>query len=196
MAYRLRDIVLALIGLLACSWLFLLLIPILAISQERIFFIQQRTGLHKQPFFLIKFSTLRDIVEGEKEEDNQQARLTVVGKILRRLSFDEIPQLINVLKGDMSLVGPRPFIHEYLPLYTEQQSKRFDVRPGITGWAQINGRNQISFTERIELDLWYISNRSLGLDFKIMFKTFLKAFGGKGVYINAETTAEKFDGTN
>lgn len=119
-----------------------------------------------------------------------------MGKFLRKFSFDEIPQLFNVIRGDMSLVGPRPFIHEYLPLYTEKQRGRFKIRPGITGWAQVNGRNQISFTERIELDLWYVENRSFWLDIKIMFKTLSKAFAGKDVYANEKTTAEKFDGSN
>ena len=196
MAYRLRDIVLAILGLLGFSWLILLLIPILALSQERTFFIQERTGWRGVPFKLIKFSTLRDIRAGEREEDNQQGRLTAVGKFLRRFSLDEIPQLINVLKGDMSLVGPRPFIHEYWPIYSEAQKQRFEVKPGITGWAQINGRNAITFNERFKLDAWYIENRSFGLDLKIIFKTAGKAFGGSDVYANTATTSEKFNGTN
>ena len=196
MAYRTRDIVLAMIGLLGFSWLFLLLIPILAISQERIFFIQKRTGKGEKPFFLIKFSTLRDIRAGEREEDDQRHRLTTIGKLLRRFSLDELPQLINVLKGEMSLVGPRPLMHEYLKLYSQEQKRRFLVRPGITGWAQINGRNQISFTERFELDLWYLEHRSFALDFKIILKTAGKAFGGKNVCADAAMTSETFNGKN
>ena len=125
----------------------------------------------------MKFSTLRDIGPGEKEEDNQNARLTPVGKWLRKFSLDEFPQLINILKGEMSLVGPRPLISEYLPLYTEDEKKRFTVLPGITGWAQINGRNRIPYKQRFELDLWYVAHKSFGLDLKILFRTLGNIFG-------------------
>jgi lipopolysaccharide/colanic/teichoic acid biosynthesis glycosyltransferase len=196
MAYRIRDIVMAVLGLLVFGWLILLLIPILALSQQRVFFVQERTGYRGKPFWLIKFSTLRDILPGEKEEDDQRKRLTPVGRFLRRFSFDELPQLINVLKGDMSLVGPRPLIHEYWSLYSDEQKRRFEVRPGITGWAQVNGRNAISFTERFKLDVWYVAHRSFGLDCKIVWKTFLQAFGGKDVFVDAATTSARFDGGN
>lgn len=196
MAYRLRDILVAAIGLLLFLGPALLIILLLALTQQRIFFTQSRTGHHGRPFRLIKFSTLRDIRPGEREEDNQQARLTPIGKFLRRLSFDEIPQLINVLLGHMSLVGPRPLIHAYWPLYSPEQRRRFRVRPGITGWAQINGRNRISFTRRFQLDNWYIDHRSFALDLKIIALTFRRAFQAQDLYSDQDTTSPRFDGHN
>lgn len=196
MAFRIRDILLSLLGLLLSSWLWLLLIPLLALTQERVFFIQERTGKSGRPFRLIKFSTLRDIVEGEREEDDQKARLTDLGKWLRRFSLDELPQLLNVLKGEMSLVGPRPLIHEYWPLYSTLQRRRFEVLPGITGWAQVNGRNALSYSERFKLDVWYLENRSFALDLRIMGRTIGQAISGSGVYVSSQTTSEKFNGQN
>lgn len=196
MAGRLRDIMVAALGLLGLSWLFLLIVLLLALTQKRIFFRQERTGFRERPFHMIKFSTLRDILPGEREEDNQRYRLTPVGRILRRLSLDELPQLWNVLIGEMSLVGPRPLIHDYLPLYSEAQKQRFTVRPGITGWAQVNGRNAISFTERFRLDVWYVQNQSFLLDLKILSKTFTALFRRGEVYANAQTTMDRFDGKN
>lgn len=196
MSYRLRDILLSLLGLLLSSPIFLIVIPILALTQQRVFFVQERTGLKGHPFRLVKFSTLRDIVPGEREEDDQRKRLTPIGRMLRRLSLDELPQLWNVLKGDMSLVGPRPLIHDYWPLYSDAQKRRFEVRPGITGWAQVHGRNAISFTQRFELDVWYVTHQSHLLDLRIMGRTASQAITGRGVYATADTTAERFDGTN
>lgn len=183
-------------GLLVFSWVFVIFIPLLALTQRRIFFVQERTGFRGRPFRLIKFSTLRDILPGEREEDDQRKRLTSVGKFLRRFSLDELPQLFNVLKGEMSIVGPRPLIHEYYELYTSAQKRRFEVRPGITGWAQVNGRNAISFTERFELDLWYLDHRSGTLDLKILWKTVTKAFSGRGIFADEATTSPKFNGKN
>lgn len=196
MPYRIRDLILSITALLLSSWLFLLICIALAATQKRVFFVQERTGYKGKAFKLIKFSTLRDILPGEREEDNQKARLTVMGRILRRLSLDELPQLINVLAGNMSLVGPRPLIHEYWTLYSERQKGRFEVLPGITGWAQVNGRNALTFTERFELDLEYISRRSMAFDFKIMWLTIARVFSGGGVYVDQMTTAEKFNGKN
>jgi lipopolysaccharide/colanic/teichoic acid biosynthesis glycosyltransferase len=196
MLYRLRDIVIAVLGLLLVGWLMLVILLLLALTQQRVLFVQERTGYRGRAFRLIKFSTLRDIEAGEREEDDQRKRLTPVGKLLRRWSLDELPQLINVLKGEMSLVGPRPLIHEYDVLYTPTQRRRFEVRPGMTGWAQVNGRNALSFTARFELDVWYVQHRSHRLDLKIMWLTALRALGGKNVYADAETTSAKFDGTN
>jgi lipopolysaccharide/colanic/teichoic acid biosynthesis glycosyltransferase len=196
MAYRIRDIAFAILGLSLSSILFLIFIPLLAFTQERVFFIQERTGYRGKPFRLVKFSTLRDILPHEREEDDQRKRLTPMGRFLRRFSLDELPQLWNVLKGDMGIVGPRPLIHEYWPLYSEEQKKRFQVRPGITGWAQVNGRNALSFTERFKLDAWYVAHRSLALDFKIMWLTLRNAFSGKDVFANEVTTSEKFNGRN
>lgn len=194
--FRLRDILLATLALAIFSWLFLLIVIALAITQGKVFFTQIRTGKGEKPFRLIKFSTLRDIGPGEREEDDQRYRLTPVGKLIRRFSLDEFPNLINVITGEMSLVGPRPLIHDYLPLYSPEQKKRFQVRPGITGWAQVNGRNAITFTERFRLDVWYVENRSISLDFKIIGKTFSRIFSGKGVYADDQTTMPRFDGTN
>jgi sugar transferase EpsL len=196
MAYRIRDIVFAVVGLLLFSGVFILFVPLLAMTQQRVFFVQERTGHLGKPFRLVKFSTLRDILPGESEEDDQRKRLTPLGKFLRRFSFDELPQLWNVLKGEMSIVGPRPLIHEYAGLYSPEQKRRFEVRPGITGWAQVNGRNAISFTERFQLDVWYVQHRSLGLDAKILWKTILKAFAGKDVFVDEATTSAKFNGQN
>lgn len=194
--YRLRDILFSIIFLILFSWLFILIILLLVLTQKRIFFTQERTGLNEIPFRVIKFSTLRDSKAGMDESADQKKRLTFIGKILRRFSLDEMPQLINILKGEMSFVGPRPLIQEYLGLYSEEQKKRFKVRPGITGWAQINGRNRISFTERFKLDCWYVENRSLWLDLKIFFLSLVMIFRNKDVYQNAGTTSERFDGRN
>ncbi len=196
MVYRLRDILFAILGILLFSGVFVVFVPLLALTQQRVFFVQERTGYRGKPFWLIKFSTLRDILPGEREEDNQRKRLTTLGSFLRKFSFDELPQLWNVLKGEMSIVGPRPLIHEYLDLYSAEQRRRFEVRPGITGWAQVNGRNAISFTERFKLDTWYVQHRSLALDFKILGMTLLRALGSKDVYASEQTTSERFDGTN
>ena len=132
----------------------------------------------------------------EKEEENQQDRLTPVGKWLRKTSLDELPQLWNVLKGDMSLVGPRPLLMDYLPLYTEEEKKRHSVKPGITGWAQIHGRNSLSFKQRFALDIWYVEHKRFSLDMEILWKTFLTVWRQEGIYANELTTSPKFDGTN
>ncbi|MEL7531433.1 MAG: sugar transferase [Bacteroidota bacterium] len=194
--FRLRDILIASIGLLLLSPLILLIVLALWLTQGKVFFRQMRPGKKEKPFLLIKFSTLYDRKPGEDEAANQKARLTPLGKYLRVSSLDEIPQLWNVLKGEMSLVGPRPLLMEYLPLYTQSERQRHSVLPGITGWAQINGRNSISFKEKFALDLWYVQNRSFWLDLKIMALTFWKIFRPKDVYVNQQTTAEKYDGTN
>ena len=147
-------------------------------------------------FSLIKFSTLYDAPDGVDEAYRQQDRLTPVGKILRRCSLDELPQLFNVLKGDMSLVGPRPLLMDYLHLYTEEEKQRHRVMPGITGWAQVNGRNSIPFKERFKYDLWYVEHKSFKLDLYILGLTLTKVFKREGVYSDAFTTSPKFDGTN
>ncbi|MEM1000143.1 MAG: sugar transferase [Bacteroidota bacterium] len=196
LAARLRDIAIAVLGLIGLSWLFLLIALVLALSQKRVFFRQVRTGYRERPFTLIKFSTLRDILPGEREEDNQRARLTPVGRFLRRYSLDELPQLWHVLTGKMSLVGPRPLLHEYLPLYRPEQKRRFTVRPGITGWAQVNGRNALTFTARFALDVWYIEHRSFRLDLQILARTFRQARQSQGIYATSETTSERFNGRN
>jgi lipopolysaccharide/colanic/teichoic acid biosynthesis glycosyltransferase len=192
--YRLRDISLALWLICLTGWLVLLLIPVLALTQQRVFFVQERTGKGMKPFRLFKFSTMRDIVPGEREEDNQRARLTPLGRVLRALSLDEWPQLWNVLRGDMSFVGPRPLLRDYDPLYNEVQRKRFEVLPGITGWAQVNGRNAITFERRFELDVEYVQRKSFGFDLRILWMTIAQVFSQKGVYADGETTMQKWQG--
>lgn len=194
--FRIRDIFFSLLLLTLTSPLFLVICLALFISQKKVFFIQQRPGLNEKPFFLVKFSTLYDVLPGVDEAYKQQDRLTPVGKILRKYSLDELPQLTNVLRGDMSLVGPRPLLMEYLPLYTFEEKKRHNVMPGITGWAQVNGRNAIPFKRRFQYDLWYVEHKSFWLDVKILFITFTKIFKKEGVYSDAYTTSPKFDGTN
>ena len=193
---RLLDLTLATLALLLFSPLLLLIALALSLTQKRILFFQQRPGLQEKPFTLLKFSTMRDVEQGEDEASNQQARLTPIGTYLRRWSLDEIPQLWNVIRGDMALVGPRPLLMDYLDIYTEEEHHRHDVKPGITGWAQIHGRNFLTFKQRFQYDLWYVNNRSLWLDLKIMFLTVAKVFQREGVYADTKTTSPKFDGTN
>lgn len=193
---RIAEMIVVLLLMLCMLPVFLLIILSLAVSQERVFFRQFRTGRDGRPFQLVKFSTLRDAKPGVPEEADQRKRLTPGGRILRRLSLDELPQLWNVLIGDMALVGPRPLIHEYWPLYPDWAKARFRVRPGITGWAQINGRNAITFTERFKLDCWYVEHRSLTMDLWILGLTLRTALSGKGVYQDSSTTSAKFNGSN
>jgi len=196
MKYRIRDIILSLIALLLFTPLIIIIAILLRLTQKRVIFTQKRPGLNEKPFLLLKFSTLYDIKEGEDEAANQQARLTPIGKYLRKLSLDELPQLLNVLKGDMSLIGPRPLLMEYLPLYTNEERIRHSIRPGITGWAQVNGRNKITFKEKFAFDIWYVQNQSFLLDIKILWMTVSKVFKTSDVYSDDHTTAQKFDGTN
>jgi sugar transferase EpsL len=161
-----------------------------------ILFIQKRPGLYGKPFLLYKFRTMT----AEKDSSGQllpdHLRLTKLGKFLRKYSLDELPQLINVLKGDLSLVGPRPLLWKYLPLYSEEQKKRHNVRPGITGWAQVNGRNAISWDEKFKLDLWYVENYSIFLDIKILFLTVYKVLKSEGINQSGMITMEEFNGSN
>lgn len=196
MSYRIRDIVFAFSALASLSPLLVGIAVILALTQKRTFFLQKRPGLNEKPFTLIKFSTLRDILPGEEEYGDIRHRLTPVGRYLRQLSLDELPQLINVLLGDMSLVGPRPLLMEYLPLYDHTEKLRHTVRPGITGWAQINGRNRISFKEIFRLDVWYVHNQSHFLDIKILWLTVLRIFSSKEIYREISGGSGMFDGTN
>jgi lipopolysaccharide/colanic/teichoic acid biosynthesis glycosyltransferase len=147
-----------------------------------IFWCHVRPGRHARPFTMYKFRTMRPAKEGEVWFRTDAERLTPVGRFLRKTSIDELPELWNVLKGDMSLVGPRPLLMEYLPRYTPEQNRRHEVRPGITGWAQVNGRQSIPFSKRIELDVWYVDNWSLALDVKILAMTVKQALFGSGVY--------------
>ena len=160
-----------------------------------IFFCQTRPGLHGKPFMMVKFRTMTDARDAEGLLLPDAQRLTAFGKFLRSSSLDELPELLNVLKGEMSLVGPRPLLMEYLPLYSPEQTRRHEVRPGITGWAQVNGRNAISWEEKFKLDVWYVDNQSLVLDLKILWMTFAKVFKREGISQEGQATAEKFKGS-
>lgn len=161
-----------------------------------IFFKQQRPGLHGGLFFLYKFRTMNDQKDCQGELLPDQDRLTKLGLWLRKYSIDELPQLINVIKGDMSLVGPRPLLEEYLPLYTANQNVRHQVKPGMTGWAQINGRNAISWDEKLNLDTWYAKNRTIWLDLKILCITIVKVFRKDDINQVGHVSTEKFTGTD
>ena len=161
-----------------------------------IFFKQNRPGLDGKPFCLYKFRTMTNKRDREGNLLPDHLRLTSFGKFLRKYSLDELPQLINVIKGDLSLVGPRPLLMEYLPLYTEEQRKRHCVRPGITGWAQVNGRNAITWEEKFQLDIWYVDNQSLLLDMKILWLTVLKVMRSEGINQPGNVTMEVFKGSN
>lgn len=159
-----------------------------------VFFTQLRPGLHGRPFRMIKFRTMSDALGADGTPLPDAERLSSFGRSLRACSLDEIPELWNVLKGDMSLVGPRPLLMEYLPLYSFEQARRHDVRPGVTGWAQINGRNAITWEAKFALDTWYVDNRSLWLDVKILFLTVQRVVQREGVSSSGEATMPKFEG--
>ena len=179
------------------SPIILLLIILLFIANKgNVFFIQERPGKNEKIFSLMKFKTMNDKkdINGNLLPDIE--RLTKIGAFVRKTSLDELPQLINVLKGDMSLIGPRPLLVEYLPLYNAEQKKRHNVKPGITGWAQVNGRNSISWQEKFKLDLWYIHNISFLLDVEIIFKTIMTILLRKGVNNGTAATTDAFNGKN
>lgn len=189
-----------LIALLACLFLlplFLLIALLLLIAnRDNPFFLQLRPGKNGKLFNIIKFKTMNDRRDKNGELLSDSERLTPIGKIVRKTSMDEIPQFINVLKRDMSLIGPRPLLPEYLKLYTPQQQKRHNVRPGITGWAQVNGRNDISWNKKLELDVWYVEHVSFLLDLKIIWLTFLKVIKSEGINTANMATTEPFNGSN
>ena len=160
-----------------------------------VFFTQTRPGLNGRFFHLMKLKTMTDKREPSGLLLPDNLRLTVVGRFIRSLSLDELPQLINVLKGDMSLVGPRPLLPEYLPLYNTHQARRHEVRPGMTGWAQVNGRNNLSWEEKFEMDVWYVDNLSFKLDMKILFLTIKKVIRREGINSTSAATMERFYGT-
>jgi len=193
---RFFDFIIALVGLIILIPLFLILWIWLSIAYKGAgaFFLQERPGKDEKIFKVIKFKTMND-----KRDENgnllpDSERLTTIGRWIRSLSLDEIPQLINVLKGDMSLIGPRPLLVEYLPLYDEVQRRRHEVRPGITGWAQVNGRNAISWQEKFAYDVWYVNHLSLSLDIKILLKTVQKVFKREGINSGTVATMEEFKG--
>jgi len=159
-----------------------------------VLFRQQRPGLRAQPFMLYKFRTMSERRDAQGELLGDELRLTTVGSMLRRLSLDELPQLFNVLKGDMSLVGPRPLLMEYLPLYSAEQARRHEVRPGITGWAQVNGRNAVAWEARFALDVWYVEHQSFSLDLRILWLTVLRVLRSDGINQPGAATMQKFTG--
>lgn len=192
---RFLDVVFSFLGLLLLSPVFLLVtLGLFFANNGKPFFIQNRPGKGGVIFKIIKFKTMNDKKDADGNLLSDAERLTSIGKLVRKTSLDEVPQLINVLKGDMSLIGPRPLLVQYLPLYNAEQKKRHEVRPGITGWAQVNGRNAISWQQKFEYDVWYVANISLKLDILILFKTIQKVFKGEGISGDAVATAEPFKG--
>ncbi|MCS4281755.1 lipopolysaccharide/colanic/teichoic acid biosynthesis glycosyltransferase [Pseudomonas sp. BIGb0278] len=193
---RIFDVVFSLLGLLVLSPVILwVILKIRRNLGSPVFFRQERPGLNGRPFEMVKFRTMRDAFDASGTPLSDAERMTKFGAFLRATSLDELPELWNVLKGDMSLVGPRPLLMEYLPLYNERQSRRHAVRPGVTGWAQVNGRNSISWEDKFDLDLWYVSNHSLILDMKIILLTLKKVVKRDGISAEGEVTMSKFTGT-
>ncbi|EGL9866657.1 undecaprenyl phosphate N,N'-diacetylbacillosamine 1-phosphate transferase [Campylobacter jejuni] len=193
---RIFDFILALVLLVLFSPVILITALLLKITQGSVIFTQNRPGLDEKNFKIYKFKTMSDERDEKGELLSDELRLKAFGKIVRSLSLDELLQLFNVLKGDMSFVGPRPLLVEYLSLYNEEQKLRHKVRPGITGWAQVNGRNAISWQKKFELDVYYVKNISFLLDLKIMFLTALKVLKRSGVSKEGHVTTEKFNGKN
>jgi undecaprenyl phosphate N,N'-diacetylbacillosamine 1-phosphate transferase len=181
--------------LLLAAPVILLVALLLAIANKgKVWFIQPRPGWHEQIFYVIKFKTMNDARDSEGNLLPDAQRLTAIGKFVRNTSLDELPQLINVLKGDMSFVGPRPLLVEYLPLYNAHQKRRHAVKPGITGWAQVNGRNTVEWPKRFDYDVWYVQRQSFSLDIKILLLTVLKVFKAEGISSGTAATMEKFRG--
>lgn len=195
---RVVDFTIVLIGLLII-WPILAIIAIwlhFANKGAGAFFYQERPGLHGKIFKVIKFKTMTDERDAEGNLLPNAERLTKVGKFVRSTSIDELPQLINVLKGDMALIGPRPLLVQYLPLYSKEQARRHEVRPGISGWAQVNGRNSISWTQKFKLDVWYVDHCSFFLDIKILYLTLLKVIKKEGINAEDKIGVDKFNGNN
>ena len=193
-----RSVDLLLVILAAPLWLPVLLLVSVLIRLRLgspIFFRQIRPGLRGRPFKLVKFRTMTDARDAEGHLLPDSERLTRIGRFVRATSLDELPELWNVVKGDMSLVGPRPLMMDYLPLYTAAQARRHDVRPGITGWAQVNGRNAISWEEKFALDVWYVDNRSLWLDIRILCRTWVSVVRRQGISADGEATMPRFVGS-
>lgn len=195
---RLFDIFVAVVALLLVGWLLVLVAVFLHFANKGAgaFFLQERPGKDGRIFRIVKFKTMTDErdAEGNLLPDGQ--RLTKVGKFVRSTSIDELPQLLNVLKGDMSLIGPRPLLVQYLPLYTPEQARRHEVRPGITGWAQVHGRNAISWREKFKLDVWYVDHCTLMTDLKVLWLTAVNVLKRKDINSATSATMEAFDGTN
>ncbi|HAT4252910.1 sugar transferase [Clostridium perfringens] len=194
---RIFDIIASLGGLIVFSPIIIVVAILVRVNLgSPILFTQDRVGKNDKIFKMMKFRTMKDGIDKYGKLLPDSERLTNFGKILRSTSLDELPELINILKGDMSLIGPRPLLIEYLPLYSEEQKRRHNVLPGLTGWAQVNGRNSISWGEKFKLDVYYVNNWSLGLDLKIFFLTFYKLFNREGINQDGESTVEDFNGFN
>ena len=195
---RVIDFTLALLALLAICPLLLCVTIWLHFANKGAgaFFLQERPGLHGKIFKVIKFKTMTDERDAEGNLLPDADRLTKIGKFVRSTSIDELPQLINVLKGDMALIGPRPLLVQYLPLYSKEQARRHDVRPGISGWAQCHGRNAISWTEKLKLDVWYVDHCSLWTDLQVIFITIKKVLVRDGISAEGQATMEAFNGHN
>ncbi|MFN4364867.1 sugar transferase [Chryseobacterium hispalense] len=194
---RFFDFIIAFLGLLILSPVFIIVtIGLFFVNEGKPFFFQARPGLNEKVFKIIKFKTMNDKRDTDGNLLQDSDRLTSIGSFVRKTSLDEIPQLINVLKGDMAIIGPRPLLPQYLPLYNESQKRRHEVRPGITGWAQVNGRNAISWAKKFELDVWYIDHVSFALDCKIVLLTFKKVFKKEGINKVGQATTEAFNGNN
>ncbi len=191
---RLFDLFFSILGLIILSPVFLLIAVCVRIFLgSPVLFKQQRPGFHEKLFWLIKFRTMKDLYSDKGELLPDENRLTEFGKFLRKMSLDELPEFWNILKGEMSFVGPRPLLMDYLPLYSAEQKQRHEVKPGITGWAQVNGRNAISWEEKFKLDVWYADHISFKLDMKILWMTFIKVFKREGISQEGQATMEKFD---
>ncbi|MCQ2246130.1 MAG: sugar transferase [Bacteroidaceae bacterium] len=192
------DFFIALVALLLIGWLLLIVAIWLHFANKGAgaFFLQERPGKNGKIFKVIKFKTMTDERDANGELLPDEVRLTKVGKFVRSTSIDELPQLINVLKGDMALIGPRPLLVQYLPLYSKEQMRRHEVRPGISGWAQCHGRNTITWKQKFEYDVWYVDHISIMTDLKVIFITIKKVFFREGINSDNDATMEDFDGTN
>jgi undecaprenyl phosphate N,N'-diacetylbacillosamine 1-phosphate transferase len=189
------DLIISLLLLIILSPIILLTAILLLIANNgKIFFFQQRPGLNSKPFKIVKFKTMRDAFDNNGVPLQDELRLTRIGSFIRSTSLDELLQLVNVLKGDMSLVGPRPLLMRYLSRYTSEQAKRHKVKPGITGWAQVNGRNAITWEEKFKLDVEYVEKQSFLLDIRILLKTFINVINRKGISADGNATMEEFLG--
>lgn len=193
---RCFDILVSLIGLILFLPVMLIVAVMIWLSMgSPIFFIQKRPGYKGIPFQLVKFRTMKPVCLDGFNDQSDEVRLTKMGRFLRRTSLDELPEFWNVLKGEMSIVGPRPLLMDYLPRYSSEQARRHDVKPGITGWAQVNGRNAITWEERFKLDVWYVDNRSFFLDMKILWMTLAKVFLQEGISADQCATMTEFKGS-
>lgn len=191
------DILVALVALIILlPVMFIIIILLYITGHKSVFFTQTRVGKNEKIFKVLKFKTMTDGKDKEGNLLSDAERLTPFGMFLRKSSLDELPQLINVLKGDMSLIGPRPLLIPYIPLYSKEQKARHNVKPGITGWAQVNGRNAISWTRKFELDVWYVNHLTITTDFKIILLTIKKVFAGSDISQEGQATAEAFNGHN